>query len=374
MMASKSFSAPKNHTYQVLGIMSGTSLDGLDLAYCVFKLKDGRYDFNIEQAATIPYPEYWQQKLAGLVNAGGLELTAAHSDLGKFIGQEAKKFITAHQLHPELIACHGHTIFHQPPKGFSLQIGDGYQIMVQSGCSVVNDFRSLDVAMGGQGAPLVPVGDELLFGDNDFCLNLGGIANISAREEGRRIAFDIGPANMVLNFLARRLGKNYDAAGAYAASGKLLPLLLEQLNQLDFYAQPAPKSLGYEWVSEQVFPLLEDKNVPAEDYLFTFCTHLAQQIRLSLTPFAKKKEQQLLITGGGAYNSFFIGLLEQELEMLNIRIVLPEDKVIEFKEALIFALLGVLRIRREANCLASVTGASHNSCGGTFYDFALTGL
>ncbi len=355
--------------YNVLGIMSGTSLDGLDLAYCKFESRENKYIWSIENATTIPYPEEWQKRLQNLVNASALELTEADTDLGSYIGKEVKNFITHHELEPDLIACHGHTIFHQPQKKFSLQIGSGYQIMAESGCTVVNDFRSLDVALGGQGAPLVPIGDELLFSNYDFCLNLGGIANISARHHGKRVAFDICPANMVLNLLAQRAGKPYDAGGSLAAKGKLLPGLLATLNNLDFYSLQSPKSLGYEWVAANVFPLLHSSSASAEDLLFTFCTHMVRQVTDTLFSFAQEKPGTLLITGGGAYNSFFINLLEQELKALNIQIIVPDNLVVEFKEALIFAFLGTLRIRNEINCLASVTGARCDSSSGQVYAF-----
>ena len=355
-------------SYKVLGIMSGTSLDGLDLAYCHFKKGSSGFSFSIDNATTIPYPRGWQDKLSGLVNASALELTEANTNLGTFIGKEAKKFIREHGLNPELIACHGHTIFHQPQKGFSLQIGSGYQIMVESGVAVVNDFRSLDVALGGQGAPLVPIGDELLFSEYDFCLNLGGIANISANSQGKRIAYDICPANMVLNLIANRKGQAYDAGGAMASQGKLLPEFFTTLNQLDFYKLAAPKSLGYEWVSESVFPLLKEEGHTVEDLLYTFCAHMARQISIALKPLATGKQQSLLITGGGAYNTFFIQLLEKELSALSIDIIVPDNFLVEYKEALIFAFLGVLRLRNEVNCLSSVTGARRDSCSGQIFN------
>lgn len=354
--------------YKVLGIMSGTSLDGLDLAYCLFRVEDGTYSFTIEKATTISYPPDWQQRLSSLVNASGMELTQAHTELGKYIGTEARKFMDTHQLQPELIASHGHTIFHQPQKGFSLQIGDGYSLMLSSGCTVVNDFRSLDVALGGQGAPLVPVGDELLFGQYDFCLNIGGIANVSARHRQQRIAYDICPANMILNHLSKQTGREYDEGGKLAAGGQLHLPLLEQLDGLAYYRQPFPKSLGYEWVAEQVFPILEQYRLSPADALHTFCHHIARQLRNALAPLAGGQNMSLLVTGGGAYNDFLIERMRQELAPLDISLIVPEKNIIEYKEALVFALLGVLRLRKETNCLASVTGARRDSCSGQLYE------
>lgn len=367
-MDSENPATENNQEYKVLGIMSGTSLDGLDLAFCSFRIQNGTYTFRIEQASTIPYSAEWQLRLSGLVNASGLELTQAHTDLGLYIGTEARKFIDAHHLKPDLIASHGHTIFHQPQKGFSLQIGDGYPLMLSSGCRVVNDFRSLDVALGGQGAPLVPVGDALLFAEYDFCLNIGGIANVSARHQQQRIAYDICPANMVLNYLSRQAGRDYDEGGKMAAAGQLHKGLLEELNRLEYYQQSFPKSLGYEWVAAEVFPLLEKYSLPAEDILHTFCHHIARQVHNALRPLAGDGPMRLLATGGGAYNTYLIGLMKQELASLDIALVVPDNDLVEYKEALVFALLGILRMRGETNCLASVTGASRDSCGGIIYE------
>lgn len=355
-------------SYRAIGLMSGTSLDGLDLACCLLQPSAKGYDYRIEKAVTVPYPAHWQERLPELVRASALQLQEAHIQLGRYMGEEVRKFIDSHSLRPDLVCSHGHTIFHQPARGFSLQIGDGYQLMLHSGCRVVNDFRSLDVALGGQGAPLVPIGDELLFGEYDFCLNLGGIANVSARSGGRRVAFDICPANMVLNSLARQKGKAYDEGGQLASAGREDTALLEELNKLDFYRQSGPKSLGYEWVSSTVFPLLQSSPLSTPDLLHTFCRHIAGQIRLALQPFSSLETKQLLLTGGGAYNRFLARLIGEELSPLNIEVIIPARQLVEFKEALVFALLGVLRIRQEVNCLASVTGARHDSCGGILYE------
>lgn len=365
----KGISSNKKESYRVIGAMSGTSLDGLDLAYCLFEHSTEGYHFRIQEAITVPYPASWEHRLGSLVSASALELQEAHVELGRYMGKEVKKFIDHHSLQPELLSSHGHTIFHQPAKGFSLQIGDGYQLMLHSGCRVVNDFRSLDVALGGQGAPLVPVGDELLFGEYDFCLNLGGIANVSARKDGKRVAFDVCPVNMVLNHLARQKGLVYDEGGRLAASGTADPDFLNTLNSFDFYQEEGPKSLGYEWVSSTVFPLLQQSRLPVESLLHTFCRHIAQQIRLSLQPLANPaKKQKMLLSGGGAYNSFLAGLIGEEIAPLNIEVIIPDNQLVEFKEALVFAFLGVLRIRQEVNCLASVTGARQDSCGGILYE------
>jgi anhydro-N-acetylmuramic acid kinase len=230
---------------------------------------------------------------------------------------------------------------------------------------VVYDFRSGDVALGGQGAPLVPIGDKLLFPEYDFCLNLGGFANISYEYKGRRIAYDICPVNIVMNAIAERSGKAYDENGDMAREGMLSHYLLTELNQLGFYKMPpdSPKSLGKEWVIKNINPLLEQYDLADNDLLHTFCEHIAYQVGKSLKGKSKGK---LLITGGGAYNSY---LLDRMKEHITHDIVLPAKTTIEYKEALLFAFLGVLRTRNEVYCLKSVTGASRDSSGGVIADW-----
>lgn len=360
------------NTYTVLGLMSGTSLDGLDLACCHFHLQDGRWEYSLLACETIPYDKVWQEQLSNIMEADALTFIRADHALGEWMGKQAKDFITRHQLQPQAIASHGHTVFHKPEEGYSVQIGRGFNIMIASGLPVINDFRSLDVALGGHGAPLVPIGDKLLFSDFRYCLNLGGIANISAPGTEGSQAFDICPANGVLNFLSRQLGSPYDEGGRFAASGKVDALLLEKLNKLPYYQQPAPKSLGYEWVQEQILPLLNAGSNSVTDLLATFCEHIGLQVTAAVKNLQKAASAnagaQLLITGGGAFNQHLITILEKHLKPLQVEVVIPDAQTISFKEALIFAFLGVLRLRSEVNCLRSVTGAAFDNSGGVIYD------
>ena len=360
------------NTYTILGTMSGTSLDGLDLACCHFRLQEETWEYTILAAETIPYSDEWQQRLADLMQADALTFIKTDRELGKWMGEQARTFMNRHQLHPQAIASHGHTIFHKPEEGYTVQIGQGFSMMVAAGTPVINDFRSLDVALGGHGAPLVPVGDELLFRKYTYCLNLGGIANISAPGEKGRIAYDICPANGVLNFLAKQLGVPYDDKGAFAASGKVDTQLLATLNSLSYYQQAGPKSLGYEWVQAEVLPLLARTNAAVADMLATFCEHMGQQIAASVGQLqekaGRKAQERLLVTGGGAFNVHLISLLQQHLSPLGVAVVVPDEQTISFKEALIFAFLGALRLRGEPNCLRSVTGAALDNCGGVIFD------
>lgn len=338
--------------------MSGTSLDGLDMAYCRFELAEGRWKYQILTAETAPYSSELRERLKHLDRCPASDLALADCELGHLMGQMARKFIDDHQIKADFIASHGQTIFHSPANRWTTQIGKGASISAETGLPVVCDFRSTDVALGGQGAPLVPIGDRLLFAGYSYCLNLGGFANISYERNGKRIAYDICPANMVLNDLASISGMAFDEAGNLARSGSLLPDLLKSLNQLSYYHQPPPKSLGKEWVDEHISPLLRD-TIP--DLLHTFCEHIAIQIGNNT---GTNRANKLLITGGGALNTY---LMERIRHYSVPDVILPDLQTIRFKEALIFAFLGLLRWRGEVNCLSSVTGASRDTIGGAIY-------
>jgi len=344
--------------YCVIGLMSGTSLDGLDLAYCAFQKTGNGWDYHILQAETIPYPKEWHTRLSTLESGTALEFASTDAAYGHLIGKYTREFMERHHLKPDFIASHGHTIFHQPQNRFTTQIGKGAAIAAETGIHVVSDFRSLDVALGGQGAPLVPIGDRLLFPDYAFCLNLGGFANISFEQDGNRIAFDICPVNIVLNKLASEHGLAFDPDGQYASRGSVDRHLLDRLNSLSFYQKLPPKSLGKEWVIEAVLPLLDLDKYTVNELLATFCEHIALQVA-HVVPGSRMKK--LLITGGGAFNTYLIGRIR---EHIGVQIILPDILTINYKEALIFAFLGVLRWRNEVNCLKSVTGAVTDSAGG----------
>lgn len=340
--------------------MSGTSHDGLDLAHCTFEEHEDKWKYRIIKAVTIPYPESWKQRLLSLPEADAEMIKRADLDLGDYIGAAVSDFIKQGSLHAGFIASHGHTIFHDPDRKITLQIGNGERIAKHCGITLINDFRSQDVAMGGQGAPLVPLGDRLLFSEYDYCLNLGGIANISYDEDGQRIAYDICPVNMVLDQLALKSGKAYDNKGSMAASGAIIPALLDQLEALPYYSQSGPRSLGREWVLENIFPLMRKYDQQGvENLLATFTEHIA--IRISDTLQAKGSKK-MLVTGGGVYNEFLVGRMKKHADA---SIIIPGPLLIEFKEAMIFAFLGLLRLRNEVNVLGSVTGSGKDHCSGT---------
>lgn len=344
--------------YHVIGLMSGTSLDGLDMAYCVFSHNNGQWHFSIKTADTFDYTQEWLKKLQSAPALSGQELLKLHNEYGDYMGRLVARFIKTHTIKKvDFVASHGHTVFHQPKQKFTFQLGSGAAIAAACMLPVICDFRSLDVALNGQGAPLVPIGDKLLFSEYGCCINLGGFANISYDKGSERIAFDICPVNIMLNHLAAALGKQYDKNGRIAASGKTDKNLLQKLNALSYYSQKSPKSLGREWVEKNFLPLIEKSKASIEDKLATVTEHAAKQVAI-----AAKGKGKVLLTGGGAFNTFLVKKLESELGMQQV--VVPPGEIVKYKEALVFAFLGVLRHEGKENCLNSVTGADKNNKGG----------
>ena len=352
----------KEH-YHIIGVMSGTSLDGIDLAELHFSIINGKWRFEIQKAETIAYSPYWLNKLKKALTFSEKELENLNSEYTQFLGKTINLFIQKNQLSAlDAVCSHGHTILHQPQKGVTLQIGNLPKLAKIIHQKVVCDFRKQDVNLGGQGAPLVPIGDKILFSDFDFCLNLGGFSNVSLEEKGKRIAFDISPVNTVLNFYANQLGFEYDNQGKIARSGSLNLALFEELNQLTYYQEKHPKSLGMEFVNETILPLIEKHAITIAAKLHTFVEHIAFQIALALA----EQNGKMLITGGGAYHEFLINRIQFYLP--NLEIIIPDKKTLEFKEALIFGLLGVLKMRNEINVLSSVTGAKQNHSSGIIFN------
>lgn len=348
--------------YNVIGVMSGTSLDGVDLAHIHFTIHNDIWGFKILEAETVGYSTEWFNKLKNAVQFSEEELTILNEDYTNLLAEVITKFISKNSIkNLDAVCSHGHTILHQPQNGFTLQIGNLPEIAKMIGQKVVCDFRVQDVKLGGQGAPLVPIGDQILFSEYDYCLNLGGFSNVSFAKNNSRVAFDISPVNTVLNFYANELNLAYDDKGAIAKTGKLNQSLFDELNDLSFYSKPYPKSLGFEFVKEIVIPLVESHEISREDKMHTFTIHVAFQIAEALS----KKKTKLLITGGGAYNDFLIEEIQKYLPEMEI--IIPNKKVLEFKEALIFALLGVLKLRGEINVLSSVTGAERDHSSGNVF-------
>lgn len=356
--------------YSVIGLMSGTSLDGIDLAHCEFEFIKDAIKYNIKAAETIAYSEYFIEKLQELQKCDTITFFEIDRMLGFHYGEIINSFLKRNNIiEYDAVCSHGHTIFHQPDKKFTIQVGHGAAIAAKIKKTVVCDFRSLDVALGGQGAPLVPIGDKLLFSDYNFCLNLGGISNITLyhNDIATPIAFDICPVNMILNNLAEFFNQKYDKDGEIARSGTIEQALLNELNALDYYHQKPPKSLGKEWFLANFLPIIEKSTISVKDKMATVCEHIAIQISKCVKENLNNvSSNNLLVTGGGAHNVFLIERIQNNLEK-RAKIIVPEKKIVDFKEALIFGLLGVLRLRKEQNTLKSVTGAEVNSIGGCVY-------
>ncbi len=350
----------KKSNYHIIGVMSGTSLDGIDLAEIDFTYSEEKWNFEIRAAETVPYSSFWKDELRDAINYSREKLERLDFKYTEKLSEEISMFIKKHNiLEIDAICSHGHTILHRPEKGVTYQIGNLPRLSKMVGQTVVCDFRVQDVELGGQGAPLVPIGDRLLFSEYDYCLNLGGFANCSFEKNGERIAFDICPVNIVLNKYAEKLGKDFDEDGKMAASGKVNEQLLQKLNSLSFYTEKPPKSLGLEWVQSTIFPLLDASNISSEDILRTFTEHIAVQLGSQFQP-----NTSVFITGGGAYNFF---LIERMKNLVAVEVIIPSPEIVEYKEALIFGLLGVMKLRGEVNCLASVTGASRDHSSGKIF-------
>ncbi|MCB9257594.1 MAG: anhydro-N-acetylmuramic acid kinase [Chitinophagales bacterium] len=355
--------------YYAIGLMSGSSLDGLDIAYCSFT-KMETWQFEILCAETCDLGS-WKETLAKRKNYSIEEIEGLSKTFAKFLAEQVQGFINKFKIDRlDLVASHGHTLYHYPEEARTCQLGNGARLSELLQQTVVSNLRQKDMDYGGQGAPIVPIGDLLLFPDYKFCLNLGGIANISFKEQNSIKAYDICPANQVLNYFAKKRNLAFDEGGELARKGHVSMKVLEQLNSLDFYSIQGPKSLDNSFSENAIF-ILEENKLSVEDALATYSEHIAYQINESVKALLKNTENQnkekmrILLSGGGAFNSF---LIERIGERSMAKLVLASENLINFKEALVMAFIGVLRIRGEDNVLASVTGARQNSsCGDIYY-------
>lgn len=355
------------NTYHVIGLMSGTSLDGLDISFTRYEIIDDVWSFSLLESQSLPYTSQLKKSLQDSMHLTAFELIRFHNEYGTWLGKQVLQFIKTHKLEVDFIASHGHTVFHQPDKGVTYQIGSGQHLANASNYKVICDFRTNDVLHGGQGAPLVPIGDQLLFGAYDYCLNLGGFSNISYTAQQKRIAYDISPVNMMLNYLSSKIDMEYDHNGVVSQSGKIIPTLAKELDALPYYYQSPPKSLGKEWFTEIIIPLLEQYQASVPDLLHTATLHIATQISNDIKRTCTKgKTSTLFITGGGAKNSFLINSLREKIKNI-ATVIIPEETIIDFKEAILFGFMGVLKERNEVNCLQSVTGASRDSSSGVIF-------
>lgn len=356
--------------YHVIGLMSGSSLDGLDIAYVQLDEVRGAWSYQLHQAECLPYSADWVNKLrhAGTMHVG--DFLKLHTAYGRYLADSINAFTAkyglSHKIH--FIASHGHTVFHEPHNHTTFQLGDGATIAALTGLPVISDLRSVDVALGGQGAPIVPVGDKLLFGQYEYLLNIGGIANMTVWQNGAPVAFDVCAANQVLNVLAQRMGKPMDAGGEIAAKGMMLYGVLDELNTAAYYHKPAPKSLSNDEACNIIFPRLLEGESRVEDMLHTAVAHIARQVAVAAGNYPHTSEPaHMLVTGGGAFNDFLVAQIRKELAAQHIEVVIPDSQVIKFKEGIVMALIGTLRWREEANVMSSVTGASRDSINGALW-------
>lgn len=355
--------------YLSVGLMSGSSLDGLDMVLVSFEETDKRWDYEIIAADCSPFSPGWGKKLLNATDLQAREYLFIHSEFGKYCGTKVNSFLkkTGFRKKPVVIGSHGHTTFHIPAKGMTHQLGDGAAIAATTNISVVSDLRAMDVALGGQGAPIVPIGERLLFRGYRYFMNIGGICNISIHDRKSVMAFDVCPANRVLNMLANLRGKQFDKGGKIASAGSVNQALLEKLNNLGYYSLQGPKSLPNSFGTDTLYPMIMGYGLSLEDSMATTCEHIAMQIFKALLPYQIKNRSQILVTGGGAWNAYLVRRIQYYLDVLGIDVVIPGADTVNYKEALIMAFIAVLRLREEDNVLSSVTGAIRNSCGGALW-------
>ncbi len=356
--------------YKAIGLMSGSSLDGLDLAYCEFRLEGSTLDWQLVQGETIAFSDTWKSRLAHLAQQSAHIYAKTHVYLGYYFGELCNDFIKRHNLQVDFIASHGHTIFHAPELKYSAQIGDGAAIAASTGICTIDNFRIQDIALNGEGAPIAPIADQYLLPGYDFYLNLGGIVNVSCDTKRHFIAFDITGANQVLNLLANEAGKRYDEFGQMAASGKLITALFDEANQLEYLKAFYPKSLSNQWVQTELIPLFSNHDASLSDRMCTMVHHIAFQIQQALQLIIKKEDlrqtnYKMIATGGGAYNQFLVKTIQSYNPNINLDI--PEKSIIDFKEAALMALMGVLRMENIPNTIHSVTGATRDTISGAIH-------
>jgi anhydro-N-acetylmuramic acid kinase len=361
-------------TYHAIGLMSGSSLDGLDIAFCKFEVENENISaWELLKAETIPFSEMWQSRLAHLPTQSALIYAKTHAYFGHYMGELVIDFMSRNSILPDFIASHGHTIFHHPDKRMTAQIGDGGALAATTGLTVIADFRTQDIAIGGEGTPLAPVADKYLFGGYDFYLNIGGIANVSCNVNGKMVAFDIGGANQVLNGLAYLVNQEYDDGGKIAEQGEVVNALLQEVNSVDYFSRKYPKSLDNQWVVQNLLKKYREYPESVENRMRTAVEQLAQQTVLAVLQIIENeslpnKKYRMLATGGGVFNTFLMQRMQELFkEKIDLEIMVPEKEIIGFKEAILMTFLGVLRLENLPNCLASVTGARRDTIGGAIY-------
>lgn len=371
-------------SYIGIGCMSGSSMDGLDICCVEFTgdVNSDLWGFRIMMGETIPYDKDWQDRLNSAANVSGLDLIKLHLDYGHFVGNQVAQFISNNNIeNVQFVSSHGHTIFHQPENGITFQLGSGEATSSYLHVPFITDFRSKDVSLGGEGAPLVPCGERFLFRHNDICVNLGGIANVGIKGRNDNIGFDICPCNIVLNALAARENKRfqYDKDGDLARSGKVIGSILTELDNLQFYKDPPPKSLWKDYIQSEVFPIIDKNNHPTVDLLRTMTEHIAGRVADACIEAKETGEIQsdteprVLITGGGALNKFLLELITEKLTDAGFVFEAADENTINFKEALVCAFLGLRCLLGQENVFCEITGSRADSVSGSIHRATSTG-
>lgn len=351
----------------VVGMMSGSSLDGMDICICKFTpLTDGTMSHEIIVADTIEYAPEWIDHLTNAMQFSMSDYFSFEADYSYYIAMMVKDFIDVLDIDVDLIASHGHTLDHRPEDGISVQIGDPGVISALTGIDTVADFRIQDITLGGQGAPIIPIAEKLLWPEIKSFINLGGIANISIHTDDQIIAWDTIPCNQVLNDQAMILGAEYDENGDWAKQGKYNEALAKAWDALEYLSHDIPKSLDNNWIREVYLPIISDLRVDPKDALHTACNHIAIQIKEDIEKFSSNLPEKIMITGGGAHNSYLISCIEKQLTVLGIQIFIPEKIVINYKEAAMTALMGYLYVMNIPSTIPSVTGADRPTIAGKY--------
>jgi len=349
----------------ILGLMSGSSLDGIDMALCSFSGLGESLQWKLIHSVHVPFEPKWKKLLQDLPGSSAYDLSLADYDFGNLLGASSKKYFS--DFKPDYIASHGHTIFHYPALKMTCQIGNGAVIASASGINTICDFRSMDIGYGGQGAPIVSLFDLDFFGGLDVLVNLGGIANLTVPDKNQTIAYDIGPCNQLLNYLAGSIGLEYDQDGLLAAQGEIDQNLLKTLSGHSYFDRTFPKTLDNGYIFNEFVPILDKSKASVQDKLRTVVELIAKMLSREITMHLAnhKTKAGVMFTGGGAKNTFLMETFRKKA--VGFEMIETDDEMIDFKEAIMMAYLGYLRVKGKINVLSKVTGASKDSIGGSIY-------
>ncbi len=353
-----------------LGIMSGSSLDGLDIALCKFNgLDRNKLSFSVEKAVSVSFPTELYERLKSSTSLSTSDLFKLEVSFSKFCAKSVYEHMISSSLKIDYIAFHGHTIFHFPEDGFTTQIGNGSIIAAETGIPCITDFRAKDIALGGQGAPLAPIVEHYLYPGYDLYFNVGGIANLSLHKEDCILSFDSCPCNQVLNYLSTQIGLPYDDKGSLARKGTISRALIMKWDQLDYFARPTPKSMDNSWVKEIFIEVMDKTEISREDKLATMTEFIAMRLTCDVRALIPESQRLIsgFITGGGTYNEYLVERIREHMKTIPLRLVIPDEDTINFKEAILMALMGYLRVNKIQNTIPSVTGASQPTIGGAIY-------